>query len=77
MKQDGKWLLTDEEGEKAVGKWIAQDFSVRCISLGRGNWEQLVPVIARAQLLKVAEKIAGLQSLKSWEWAELRHAAGL
>ena len=31
----------------------------------------------RAQLRKVVEKIAGHHLLKAWEWAELRHEAGL
>ena len=30
-----------------------------------------------AQLQKVMEKIAGHHLLEAWEWAELRHEAGL
>ena len=56
-------LLTEEEAKGAVDKWLAEDFSSRVISLSRGNWEQIVPVIARAQ----AKKLVGWLDRK-WPW---------
>lgn len=46
-------LLTQEEGEQAVRDWAAKDWSVRWTRLERGHWEDIVLVIAQAQLAKL------------------------
>lgn len=45
-------LLTQEEGEAAVNTWRDEDYLRREFSLGRGHWEDIVLVIARAQVEK-------------------------
>ncbi len=42
-------LLTDEEIQVAVAIWVAEDSSTRSVSLNRGHWEDIAPVIAQAQ----------------------------
>lgn len=49
-------LLTQKEGEKAVNEWIAQDWSVREISLSRGHWKDIVSVLAEAALKRFIQK---------------------
>lgn len=46
-------LLTEEEIEEVIGRWVDQDYSTRSISLNRGHWERIAPIIAQAQLDKV------------------------
>ena len=43
-------LLSDEEGEIAVEKWVNEDWETRYIRLSRGHWEDIIHVIAQAQL---------------------------
>lgn len=45
-------LLTQEEGEAAIQKWKNEDWALREIRLGRGHWEDIVPVLAEAQVDK-------------------------
>ena len=55
MTED-KLLLTQEEGEAAVREWMDED-ETRVVSLSRGHWEDIVLVIAKAQLAnKVKDK---------------------
>jgi len=60
-------LLTQEEGEAAVREWMDEDYPTRAVSLSRGHWEDIVLVIAKAQLTrgqkarpKLADDIAEL-----------------
>ncbi len=55
MKRE-ELLLTQEEGEKAVYEWVDKDFSVRFITIERGHWEDIVPVLAQAALAKFIRK---------------------
>jgi hypothetical protein len=51
------WMLTEEEGQAAVDSYIHEDFSVNVIRLGRGHWEDIVPVVAKCQARKIVEHI--------------------
>ncbi len=44
-----KALLTEDEIEKVVDAWIAEDWSLRSVQLDRGHWEYIAPVISKAQ----------------------------
>jgi len=48
-----KSLLTDEEIKEAEEKWIAGALPEQMISLGRGHYEDITPIIAQAQLQKI------------------------
>jgi len=45
-------ILTDEEAEVAVREWADED-PTRAVRLSRGHWEDIVPVISKAQLAKL------------------------
>ena len=45
--------LTVEEIDKAVHDWEEVDWSVRSVQLGRGHWEEIAPVIAKAAQAKL------------------------
>jgi len=63
-------LLTQEEGEAAVREWINEDYETRVLSLSRGHWEDIVLVIAKAQLAigqNALPKLADIAEL-IWEW---------
>jgi len=49
--------LTEGEAIKIVAAWEAEDFSTRFISLNRGHWEQLVPIIAEAQAVLTLKEV--------------------
>lgn len=53
--REGAELLTPEEGERAVDEWTKEDWDTRYISLNRGHWEDIVLVVAKAQLAKSRE----------------------
>ena len=42
-------LLTDQEIQKVVDAWVKEDWSVRHIALNRGHWEDIPPIVAKAQ----------------------------
>ncbi len=50
-----EWMLTQEEAAQVVAAYINKDFAVRSISVNRGHWEQLVPVLSLAQARKLVE----------------------
>ena len=57
-----KMLLTDEEMEIAVNIWRNEDWATRYISLNHGHYEDILPVIAKAQLdkaLNIRVKVVG------------------
>ena len=50
-------LLTGEEMEIAVNKWRNEDWATRYVRLNRGHYEDILPVIAQAQLDKIIRAI--------------------
>lgn len=50
-------LLTPEEIKKAVKRWTDKDWAIHTISLNRGHWEDIAPILACAQLAKVIGEI--------------------
>ena len=73
-----EWLLTQTEGEKAVVDWVKQDWATREISLNRGHWEEIVPILVQAQLRKVVERLQGdgCFNVHYEDWQELLKEAG-
>ncbi len=51
-----KWLLSKEEIEEQCDVWINAR-SERIISVNRGNYEQLIPIIALAQARHIWERL--------------------
>lgn len=60
----GNRLLTGEEIQKVVRNWMSGDFSVRVISLNRGHWEDIAPIIAEAQATLTCEET--LKEVGEW-----------
>ena len=50
---ESRWL-TKEETEIAVNKWKNEDWATRYIRLNRGHYEEVLPLIAKAQDAKTA-----------------------
>jgi len=42
-------ILSEEEMVIAVNKWKNEDWATRYISLSRGHYEDILPVVAKAQ----------------------------
>ncbi len=57
-------LLTQVEGENAVEEWVAKDRAVRSISLNRGYWDGIVPVLSEAALKKFI-RLGGVIKVKN------------
>ena len=52
--------ISDDQIQEAVRKWIDEDYSTRSISLDRGHWEYIAPVIADAQMEEDRKKMVVL-----------------
>ena len=63
------WELTEEEGIKAVQEWIAADYATRIISVNRGHFEQLIPVIVCA----AAQKLLDAMESESFDMGDSMH----
>ena len=61
-------LLTDEEMEIAVNKWKNEDWATRHIRLDRGHYEDVLPLIAKAQLKKALQEVEDYIT-RDLEWA--------
>ena len=48
-------LLTDEEIDKVVSDWVNVAPSARSVSLGRGHWEHIAPVIVKTQSQRIVK----------------------
>lgn len=55
-------LISQEEGEAAVEKYIQQDYSTNIIRMNRGHWEDIVPIIAEAQFAHCQKTMVRLPS---------------
>lgn len=55
MTQQNERLLTPEEGEVVVNKWMNEDWATRYIRLNSGHWEEVVSLIAKAQDTKTRQ----------------------
>ena len=56
---ENPWELTEEEASIEITKWINEDSSVRWISLGRGHYEDVIPIVAHAAQRKLVEWLKG------------------
>ena len=54
---DGLAVMSKEEMELAVNKWLNAGTATRYIRLGRGHYEDIMPVIAQTQLDRIINKI--------------------
>lgn len=60
METDDKGILTEAALKQIIEDYINQDFAARAISLNRGHYEDLLPLIAEAQHRADVEAIRGI-----------------
>ena len=81
-------LLTKAEISTVVQAWVDEDWESRTISLNRGHWEDIAPVIAQEQLRNVVKwldlpkngygyRLGGNRQIYPEKYQELRRLAGL
>lgn len=49
--------LTRDETEIVINKWKNQDWATRHISLNRGHWEDITPLVAHASSQKTLQAV--------------------
>jgi len=59
-------ILTPERINQEVGQWVQEDWAVRYIRLNRGHWEDIAPIIAKAQAKETCKEI-GEVLLDKWD----------